>query len=97
MSCYYFRGSSSVRSVCDGISINNLMFGRKNHDQSGAAKVEGSRTMSEQTEKNENIPVVVGASGSIGIMPGGFIAKILSDPVVEPDRTDAQSAAEDHR
>ena len=74
------------------------MFGRSKRDRIGAAKVEGTSRMSEQSEKNENMPVVVGASGSIGIMPGGFIAKILSDPASEPDRTDLDaSTANDRR
>jgi hypothetical protein len=36
-------------------------------------------SMSENKEKNHEVQVV-GASGAIGILPGGFFAKILSDP-----------------
>lgn len=46
--------------------------------------------MSEHKEKPETVPVV-GASGSIGILPGGFFAEILSNASQEPSASTSQS------
>ena len=39
--------------------------------------------------KDSSATVVVGASGSVGILPDGYFAKILSDPGPEPHQADS--------
>jgi len=65
------------------------MFGKRDRAAVSEA-IHGAQggTMSSE-DKGTDTTIVVGASGSVGILPDGFFAKILSDPGPEPRRSDS--------
>jgi hypothetical protein len=73
------------------------MFSRKHaptvSNQGFFARIDDPQggSMGKHKDENEKAPVV-GASGSVGILPDGYFAKILSDSSQESSSKDSQSS-----